>query len=85
MTEDEVITFLRCPASSIVNLALEMANLTWKEQIAIDLCGKQAKTQEKAAEETGYSVDTMQRWYRAGITKLIKAWSGIWWIEKVIA
>ena len=84
MTADEVIAFLRCPASAIVNIAIEMANLTWKEQIAIELCGRQSKTQDKAAEETGYSVDSMQRWYRAGITKLIKAWSGIWWIKKVI-
>lgn len=83
MTEAAVIKFLRCPAAPIVDLALSMANLTWKEQIAINLCGRQALTQEKAAEHENYSVDAMQRWYRSGITKLCKAWNGIWWIEKL--
>ena len=83
MNEDKIILFLRCPASSIVNLTLEMANLTWKETLAIDLCGRKAKTQERAAEESGYSVDAVQKWYRSGIKKLSKAWDGVWWIQKL--
>lgn len=83
MNEDKIILFLRCPASSVVNLALEMANLTWKETLAIDLCGRKAKTQERAAEESGYSVDAVQKWYRSGIKKLSKAWDGVWWIQKL--
>lgn len=85
MHEDKIIAFLRCPASAVVDLALAMANLTWKEETAITLCGKQAKTQERAAEEAGFSVDAMQRWYRSGIKKLSVAWSGIWWIDKLIS
>ena len=85
MREDKIIAFLRCPASAVVDLALAMANLTWKEETAITLCGKQAKTQERAAEEAGFSVDAMQRWYRSGIKKLSVAWSGILWIDKLIS
>ena len=84
MSEEKIIKFLRCPAAPIVDLALEMANLTWKERLAVDMCGRKAKTQEKAAEESGYSVDAMQRWYRAGIRKLSRAWAGVWWIEKIL-
>lgn len=84
MEEQKIITFLRCPAAAVVDLALAMANLTWKEETAINLCGKRGKTQERAAEEAGCSVDAMQRWYRAGIHKLSAAWSGVWWIEKII-
>lgn len=83
MDESRAIAFLRCPSADIVDLAVEMANLTWKEALAIDLCGRKSMTQEKAAEQSGYSVDAMQRWYRAGIKKLCVAWRGVWWIEKL--
>ena len=84
MDEQKVIAFLRCPASDLVDLAISMANLTWKESIAINLCGRQAKTQEKAAEESNCSVDAMQKWYRSGVKKLAKSWCGLWWILKII-
>lgn len=84
MNENKILEFLRCPASSLVDLAIEMANLTWKESLAIQLCGRQAMTQERAAEKAGYSVDAMQKWYRSGMNKLIKLWSGVWWIQKIV-
>lgn len=84
MEECKVVEFLRCPASPLVDLAIEMANLTWKESLAITLCGRQAKTQERAAEESGWSVDAIQKWYRSGIKKLSKSWDGVWWIFKII-
>lgn len=84
MEESKVLEFLRCPASALVDLALEMANLTWKESLAINLCGRQAKTQERAAEESGWSVDAIQKWYRSGMKKLTRSWDGVWWIRKVI-
>lgn len=83
MDEAKVVAFLRCPAKNVVDLAVEMANLTWKEELAINLCGRKSMTQDRAAEQSGYSVDAMQRWYRSGIKKLCVAWSGIWWIEKL--
>lgn len=84
MEESKVLKFLRCPASPLVDLAVEMANLTWKEELAISLCGRQAKTQDKAAEESGWSVDAIQKWYRSGMKKLTRSWEGVWWINKVI-
>jgi len=83
MQEQMVVRFLRIPACSVVDTALEMANLTWKEQTAIELCGRKAMTQERAAGKENASVDAMQRWYRSGIEKLCTAWSGVWWIEKL--
>ena len=84
MDEEKVLKFLRCPASGLVEFALEMANLTWKESTAIQLCGRQAMTQARAAEKIGYSEDVMQKWYRSGMNKLVQLWSGVWWIQKII-
>ena len=83
MDEKKVIAFLRCEASPVVNLAIELANLTIKEESAITLCARKGMTQERAAEEAGCSVDSMQRWYRRGIQKLAKAWDGCWWIDRL--
>ena len=83
MDEAQIVKFLRCPAKDVVNLALAMANLTWKEETAVILCAQKDKTQERAAEEIGYSVDALQRWYRSGMRKLSAAWRGVWWIERL--
>lgn len=83
MDEATVIAFLRCPASAVVELAISMSNLTWREELAINLCGRKGKTQEKAAEETGYSPDAIQKWYRSGIRKLSLSWAGLWWVESL--
>ena len=83
MDEKAVKRFLQCGAGPVVDLAIEMANLTWKEELAVTLCGRKDMTQERAAEKAGYSVDTMQRWYRKALEKLRKSWNGVWWIEKL--
>lgn len=84
MDEKKILTFLHYPASALVDLDISMANLTWQEETAINLCGRKNMTQEKAAEKTGYSSDSMHRWYRQGIEKLSFAWDGFPWIEKLI-
>ena len=84
MEEKDVLRFLRCESSDLVDLAMKKANLSWKEEMAVTLCGRKDKTQNQAAEESGLSVDTVQRWYRRGIEKLGRAWSGIWWIQKLL-
>lgn len=84
MSEKQVVDFLRCPSTPLVDLALEMANLNWKEELAINLCGRKALTQDKASEKSGYSVDAIQKWYRSGMHKLLKAWGGVWWINKLV-
>ena len=37
MDEEKIIALLRCPSAPLVELALAMANLTWKEELAITL------------------------------------------------
>lgn len=70
MDEDKAVKFLRCPSSDLVELAIQKANLTWKEELAITLCVRRDMTQERAAEYSNLSPDTIQRWYRRGISKL---------------
>lgn len=83
MSEDKIVAFLRCPAKDVVDLAVELANLNWKEFLAIEQCGRKAKTQERAAEDANCSPDALQRWYRAGIKKLSAAWAGMWWVQSL--
>lgn len=83
MQNAEIVRFLRCPSSPLVDFAVSTANLTEKEALAISLCGRMGLTQEQAAEKAGYSVDAVQKWNRAGMKKLNTAWSGQWWIQKL--
>lgn len=83
MQNAEIVRFLRSPSAPLVDFAVSSANLTNKEAMAILMCGRQAMTQEEAAEAAGYSVDAMHKWYRSGVKKLNTAWTGQWWIEKL--
>jgi len=85
MSESDITAFLRYPSAQLVDYALTLVNLTWQERTAVTLCGRQHYTQEQAAEQAGYSVDAMQKWYRAGMKKLLAEWSGHVWIKKLIA
>lgn len=89
--EKDVLSFLRCSASAPVQLALEMVNLTDNERIAVDLCGVRGLTYEKAAEElqkgeasSRREVDTIKRWYKSARKKLLRAWSGVYWVEAIV-
>lgn len=84
MTETNALKLLRCDDARLVDILLGMVNLSWKEERAITLCGRQMLTQCRASEIVGISEDTMQRWYRQGINKVCKVWGGIWWVEKLI-
>lgn len=83
MTEEKALKFLRYPVAALVEFALSLVNLTWQEELALNLCGRRQLTQEKAAESAGYSVAAIQRWYRAGMKKLVAAWSGHEWIDRL--
>lgn len=61
MKESSIICLLRAPDVEIVDFAIRRANLTWKEMLAVDLCGRRGYTQESAAEHAGYSVDAMHQ------------------------
>lgn len=91
MEEKKVIAFLRCSASAPLNLALEMANLTDHERIAVDLCGIRAMTYDEAADELQRrrldkrrEPDTIKRWWRDAKKKLCLAWSGLYWIDAIL-
>jgi DNA-directed RNA polymerase specialized sigma24 family protein len=84
MTHAQLIRFLRCPSSELVDFALTLANLDKKEAAVIDLCGRKAYTQEEAAEILDRSPDAIQKWWHSGTIKLKAAWSGRWWIEKIL-
>lgn len=84
MDERIILDFLRYPSASLVEFGLTLVNLTWQEQLALDLCGRKHMTQERAAEQAGYSVDAVQKWYRSGMRKLGVAWSGQEWIQKIV-
>lgn len=84
MSESTVVAFLRYPVAGLVDYALSIANLTWQEELAIDLVGRKHMTQERAAEKAGYSVDAVQKWYRSAIRKLCIAWSGSVWITRLV-
>ena len=89
MDEKKVISFLRSSASAPLNLALEMANLTDKERLAVELCGIRGLTYDEAAEELQKGdrrreVDTIKRWYKSAKKKLCLAWSGLYWIDAIL-
>lgn len=89
MDEKKVLTFLRSPAAAPVDLALELANLTDDEMLAIDLCGRRGLTRDRAVEELDKigiqrEIDTINRWYRSGMKKLCRVWGGLYWIEAII-
>lgn len=83
-TEKQAVQLLRLPDAGLVDYMISLANLDRRELSAIDLCGRKAYTQEEAAELLDRSPDAVQRWYRAGIKKLRTAWSGTWWIDRLL-
>lgn len=80
MSEEVVKKFLQFPYSPLVDTLVDMANLKEKEKIAVDLCVRKGLTQSEAAEQQDTSNSSLWRYYKSGMKKLCKAWSGIWWI-----
>ena len=85
MTKSQIISFLRCPDCGIVNYAVNLANLTQRETMAVTMCCRQGLTQEAAAEQIDVSVESIKKWVESGVKKLDTAWNGLWWIQKVIS
>ena len=84
MTEDKALELLRCDDARLVDILLSMVNLTWKEEKAVNLCGRQELTQFQAAEMLGIDRRTIQRWHNTAMTKICKVWGGVWWVNKLI-
>lgn len=45
MKESSIVRLLRAPDIELVDFAIRRANLTWKEALAVDLCGRRGYTQ----------------------------------------
>lgn len=84
MIKDEVLAILRHNERAPVDLAIELANLTQKEEAVIRLCGCKAMTQAEAAEQLDRSPDAVQKWFSSAIKKLSKTWDGMAWVRNMI-
>ena len=83
MDDKTVRRFLRYYWSSLVDFAIDLAELDDDEAEAVQLCGRRRLSVEKAAElaRIPCSVNTMQsRWSKAR-KRLCRAWNGIEWIS----
>lgn len=84
MNRSQAVRFLRMPAAGVVDYAVSLANLTQRERLAVDLCGRKGYTQEAAAVEADVSVEAIHKWFGSGMDKICTAWDGAWWILKLI-
>ena len=46
MKESSIVCLLRAPDVELVDFAIRRANLTWKEALAVDLCGRRGYTRK---------------------------------------
>jgi len=76
--------FLACDYPELIDLALNYARLTDKQQEIVDLCFKRGLTQEDAAEKTGYDVSTIRRWYNKAMKSMCAKFDHLPWIYKVL-
>lgn len=80
----KIRSILQSPDSDFVVFALQLVNLEDSERTVVDLCLRRGLTHEKAAEELDVSVDALQKWCRSAKDKIWTAWSGRWWIRKLM-
>lgn len=64
--------------------ALTYVNLTDHELDVLILRYMRGHTQEQVAEETGYSVNGLQKQERAALEKCRKAWARLKFIEEIL-
>jgi DNA-directed RNA polymerase specialized sigma24 family protein len=80
----KIRAILQSPDADFVDMALRLVNLEDNERAVLDLCLRRGLTHEKAAEELDVSVDALQKWHRSAKDKIWTAWSGRWWIRKLM-
>ena len=83
MTKDEVLAVLHHREQAPVELAIAMVNLSRKEEVVVDLCGRKRLTQSEAAEELDKSLDAVQKWWASAIKKLGETWDGMQWVRNM--
>ena len=75
---------LQSPDADFVDIALRLVNLEDTERAVIDLCLRRGMTHERAAEVLDVSVDALQKWHRSAKDKIWIAWSGRWWMRRIM-
>lgn len=80
----KIRTILQSPDSDFVDIALRLVNLEDTERAVIDLCLRRGLTHERAAEVLDVSVDALQKWHRSAKDKIWIAWSGRWWMRRLM-
>lgn len=84
MKSAEVKRILKCPYRPLVLVALSYVNLTDKELDLIILRYLRGHTQEETAEETGYSVNGLQKQERQALDKCGQAWEKLAFIQELL-
>lgn len=84
MTNDEAKKVLRSPYKPLVLAALSYVNLTDRELNLLILRHMRGHTQEEVAEETGYSVNGLQKQEYAAIDKCCKAWEKLIFVQEIL-
>lgn len=80
----KIRTVLQSPDADFVDIALRLVNLEDTERAVIDLCLRRGMTHERAAEVLDVSVDALQKWHRSAKDKIWIAWSGRWWMRRIM-
>lgn len=80
----KIRALLQSPDAEFVDIALRLVNLEDTERTVVDLCIRRGLTHERAAEQLDVSVDAVQKWCRSAKDKLWIAWSGRWWIRRLM-
>ena len=84
MTTDEVKHVLKSPYKPLVLTALSYVNLTDREMNLLILRHMRGHTQEETAEEMCCTVNGLQKWEKAALTKCSEAWKNIIFVQEIL-
>lgn len=82
--DQKLRSVLQSADADFIEFALKLVNLEDNERAVLDLCLRRGITHERASEMLDCSVDTLQRCHRSAKDKLWIAWSGRWWMQKIM-
>lgn len=84
MTTDDARRVLRTPYKPLALAALSYVNLNDRELNLLILRHMRGHTQEEVAEETGYSVNGLQKQEKAALDKCCKAWEKLIFVQEIL-
>lgn len=84
MTRDDVKTVLGTAYKPLALCALSYVNLTDREMNTLIMRFMRGLTQEQAAEQMDCSVNGLKNWEYSGLTKCVKAWENLIFIEEIL-